>query len=473
MVGRDRWLGYILVGTALGCGGNGGGIVPKNPAVLSVTVEQPNVNPIDIAGTVKLSAKVETQNGAPTSVEWSSSAPNVATVDQSGLVTGVAGGQANIIATSTADRSKAGNVSITVKPPYVVGVTFNSTALTIRVGESVRLTATVDTRGPIARTVTFTTSNPAVATVSSGDGLSGTVAGVGLGSANIVATSTADATKKVTLPVTVVDPCALFVPLTLGTPITGSVTEASCGGTLEQFSLSVDQPTTYALTLTPQFAADFTILADKTGNWFVPVPAGTSENVFVAASPNPYFVGVGAQSTSQRGSFTLTATANAAVSGVCFVVATTGVTVTAPLRSCSFSPQGRPAGVYNSMEFRLLPVFSPGDRLHVTVTAPAGVVPIVEVRFGVNAPVQAIATGTTLDQTFTAPSTAGHTIFIVSTRDPGQIGSVVVKIEGPPTIPFAPIVVGSGVVRVGEQRLLTGPSVEQSPQRTRDRQPHR
>jgi len=440
--------------------------------VVSVTVEQPSVNPIDISGTVKLSARVETKNGAPTSVEWSSSAPNVATVDQSGLVTGVAGGQANILAASTADRSKTGSVAIAVKPPYVVGVTFNSTGLNIRVGENVPLTATVDTRGPLARTVTFTTSNPAVASVSSGDGLSAAVTGVGVGSTSIVATSTVDATKNVTLPVTVVDPCALFVPLTVGTPINRSVTAVSCGGTLEQFSLSVDQPVTYALTLTPQFAADFTILADKTGNWFVPVAAGTSQNVFVTASPNPYFVGVAAQSASQRGSFTLTATPNASVSGVCFVVATTGVTVAAPLRSCSFSPEGRPAGAYNSMEFRLLPVFQPGDRLHLTVTAPAGVVPLVEVRFGLNAPVQAIATGTTLDQTFTAPSSAGHTVFMVSTRDPGQSGSVTVKIEGPPPVPFAPIVISTGVLR-GEERLLKGSSVEQSPPSTRDRQRRR
>ena len=127
-------------------------------------------------------------------------------------------------------------------------------------------------------------------------------------------------------------------------------------------------------------------------------------------------------------------------------MATTSITVSVPLTACSFVPQNRPAGGYNSVNFALLPVLAAGDRITVTVTAPAGVFPLVEVRFGANAPVQAIGTTNSLVQQFTAPAVAGYTQVTVSTRDATQTGTVTVKIDGPPTIPFDAFVFGSGVV---------------------------
>jgi len=208
----------------------------------------------------------------------------------------------------------------------------------------------------------------------------------------------------------------------------------------------VTQPTTFAMTATPAFPMDFTVLGDKSGSWFTPGLANVNTTTIVVAAANRYLLRVSAQSTSQRGAFNIVAAPGAQVTGQCNVVATTGITVTASLTACGFVPQNRPAGTYNSVSFPLLPSLQPGAQITVTVTAPAGIFPLVEVRFGSNAPVQAIATGTTLVQTFTAPATAGLSRVTVSTRDALQAGNVTVKLEGPPTIAFDAFVFGSGVL---------------------------
>ena len=59
-----------------------------------------NVGRIDVNGTTQLTASVRPSNAADTSVVWSSSDESIATVDQNGLVTGVAPGSAVITVTS-------------------------------------------------------------------------------------------------------------------------------------------------------------------------------------------------------------------------------------------------------------------------------------------------------------------------------------------------------------------------------------
>jgi uncharacterized protein YjdB len=178
-------------------------ITVNAPVVVSVTVTPASVPPLDVGGTVTLNAAVQVQNGASTAVAWASSAPNVATVGQTGVVTAVGPGQATITATSVMSSSKSGSVAITVNAPQIVSVTVNSGARTIRVSESFSVTATVDARGNLARTVSFTSSNPAAVTVSSNDGLTANIVGVSAGQATITAKSTADATKTATIAVTV------------------------------------------------------------------------------------------------------------------------------------------------------------------------------------------------------------------------------------------------------------------------------
>ena len=118
-------------------------------------------------------------------VSWSSSNSAVATVSSQGLVTAVAPGTATITATS---EGKSGSASITVAKVAVGSVTIQPAGPSVVLGNTAQLSAIVrDVNGNVVtdRTVTWTSSNPSVATVSS----SGVVTSVALGSTTITATS--------------------------------------------------------------------------------------------------------------------------------------------------------------------------------------------------------------------------------------------------------------------------------------------
>ncbi|MNM24047.1 Bacterial Ig-like domain (group 2) [compost metagenome] len=85
--------------------------VPFVP-VTSVSVT-PTTASIAVAATRQLTASA-LPSGAAQNVTWSSSAPSIATVNSSGLVTGVAAGSAVITATSVSDPTKTATSAITV-----------------------------------------------------------------------------------------------------------------------------------------------------------------------------------------------------------------------------------------------------------------------------------------------------------------------------------------------------------------------
>jgi len=138
--------------------------------------------------TVQLSATPKDANGNPLSgrtVTWSSSNVGVATVSATGLVSGVAAGTATITATSEGQSSPA-TVTVTAVP--VASVAVSPASANVQAGQTVQLSATPKdaTGNPLSgRTVTWSSSNPAVAAVNG----SGLVSGVAAGSATITATS--------------------------------------------------------------------------------------------------------------------------------------------------------------------------------------------------------------------------------------------------------------------------------------------
>ena len=160
---------------------------PLPVASVSVT---PATATIGVGQTAQYAAITRDAFGNPLggrTVTWSSSNPAVATVNGAGQATGVAVGSATLTATS---EGKSGTAAILVTNVPVASVTVSPATASVPAGQTVQLTATLkDANGNTltGRTVTWSSDNTAVATVSG----SGLVSGVAAGAATITATSEA------------------------------------------------------------------------------------------------------------------------------------------------------------------------------------------------------------------------------------------------------------------------------------------
>ena len=134
-------------------------------------------------------------------VEWASSNPSVATVDENGLVIAHAVGTATITATNrgTVDGALLTATCVVEVRSYVESISLNKTETEIFVTGSEQLTATVLPANAYVKTVTWSSSNTAVATVNQ----SGLVTALSLGVATITATTTDGTNLSATCQVTV------------------------------------------------------------------------------------------------------------------------------------------------------------------------------------------------------------------------------------------------------------------------------
>jgi uncharacterized protein YjdB len=183
--------------------------------VASVTVTPSTANAI-VGRTVTLVATTRDANGTVLQgrvVGWSSSDNAVATVSNNGVVTGVSVGNVTITATSEGQTGTA-TVAVTLVPVATVSVTPNQAS--VLVGQTVSLTATPqDANGNAltGRVVSWSSSVPSVATVSS----SGVVTGIGSGTAVITATSEGQ-TGSATITVSVPTPVLTSITVAPSTP---------------------------------------------------------------------------------------------------------------------------------------------------------------------------------------------------------------------------------------------------------------
>ena len=164
------------------------------PVATSVTVT-PSTASVAVGSTAALQATVkDAQANVMTgqSVTWLTDNPAAATVDANGVVTGVAAGSATVTATSSG-KSGSSSITVTAAPPpppppapVVTTVTVAPTSASITVGGTIALSATVrDAQGNVmtGQTVTWSTNNSAVATVSA----IGLVTGLAAGQVTITA----------------------------------------------------------------------------------------------------------------------------------------------------------------------------------------------------------------------------------------------------------------------------------------------
>lgn len=159
--------------------------------------------------TLTLTASVAPDNAGNKNVSWSSSNTAAAAVNSSGTVTAVAVGSA-VITVTTEDGGYTAACAVTVTAPVVAvtGVTLNQTSAVLTEGETLTLKATVSPANATNKSVSWSSSNTAVAAVDQYGRITAKKAGTA-----IITVTTKDGGKTASCKVTVqaLDPVEVFV----------------------------------------------------------------------------------------------------------------------------------------------------------------------------------------------------------------------------------------------------------------------
>lgn len=148
--------------------------------------------------TEQLRAVVSPSNTYIKGVTWKSSNPSVAAVNSSGKITAKKAGTAIITATSRDGSNKTAKCKIVVRQS-VNSLTLNKRSATMRVTQNLQLKATVSPNNAFNKNITWYSSNPYVAYVSS----NGKVVARSNGTAIITAATRDGSSKRVTCKITV------------------------------------------------------------------------------------------------------------------------------------------------------------------------------------------------------------------------------------------------------------------------------
>ena len=253
---------------------------PDDPIVVTGITLDKTTATVEEGATVTLTATVTPGNATDKTVTWSTSNETIATVS-GGVVTGVKAGEVTITA-KAGDKSATCTVTVTAKqstedpddPIAVEGITLDKTTTTVEEGAKVTLTATVTPGNATDKTVTWSTSNEAIATVSGG-----VVTGVKAGEVTITAKA-GDKSATCTVTVTAASTEPEVVPVT--------------GVTLNQtaVTLDIDQSITLKATVAPEnatnkavtWASDKTDVATVDANGKVTAVAAGTANITVTTA---------------------------------------------------------------------------------------------------------------------------------------------------------------------------------------------
>ena len=162
-------------------------VTVNNIQVLNVSLDKSSLD-LSEGDTASIVATVYPANVTNKTLKWTSSNSSVASVDSKGnIVAGGIKGYAIITATATDGSGKFAECVVLSKPKiHVTGLTINyGASLDLLANDSTYLKATVLPANATAQTVTWATSNAAIATVDASTGL---LKGIALGEATITAT---------------------------------------------------------------------------------------------------------------------------------------------------------------------------------------------------------------------------------------------------------------------------------------------
>ena len=242
-----------------------------------------------------LTATVEPSNATNKNVTWESSNTSVATVDATGEVTAIGAGTATITVT-TEDGNKTATCAVTVTAATVsvTGVTLSQNEAHLyynRTPNTLTLTATVAPDNATDKTVTWTSSNPSVATVENG-----VVTAVACGTAVITATAAdgSGASASCTVTVSSYLPPAnpnyrITVEATQGGTVTADPTAAKAGATVTLTPVPDRGYQVGAVAVTDRFGDPVAVTENADGTYTFTMPNGqVTVTVTFAEAPLPF-----------------------------------------------------------------------------------------------------------------------------------------------------------------------------------------
>ena len=135
--------------------------------------------------TLQLKAEVLPEDATDKTLEWTSSNPKVAKVDQTGKVTGLKPGKAVITCKAMDDSGVSAKCEVTVENQLIKQLKLNKKDVTLKKGKTLKLKVTVKPATAISKKVTWSSSDKDIATVDK----NGTVKAKGSGSCFIICTA--------------------------------------------------------------------------------------------------------------------------------------------------------------------------------------------------------------------------------------------------------------------------------------------
>jgi len=264
-VSNTGWVQANSIGTAIitcystdGSGVYSQCTVKVSPLIIYVTSVSLNATSatLNVGDTKQLYASVSPSSATDKSVSWSSSNSSVASVSSNGLVTANSSGSATITCKANDGSGKTATCSITVKEStvYVTGISLNISSASLNVGDTKQLTATITPYNATDKSVSWSSSNYSVASVSS----NGLVTAVSSGSATITCKANDGSGKTATCSITVKESTVYVTGISLNS---------------SSASLTVGSTKQLTATITPYDATD------KSVSW-------SSDNYSVASVTN-------------------------------------------------------------------------------------------------------------------------------------------------------------------------------------------
>ena len=182
--------------------------------VTKVTINAPEGKMVAAGETIPLEAECSPSNATIREVVWSSKNPAVATVDAGGNVTGVKKGTTAITARATDGSGVSGGITVTVgQRPTGIQLRNGEETIMIATRQQTYIHPTIVPANADERGMTFTSTDPAIATVTP----QGQIRGVKRGECEIVITSKGNPSVSVTVPVQVIQKVEKIS--FLGTPV--------------------------------------------------------------------------------------------------------------------------------------------------------------------------------------------------------------------------------------------------------------